>query len=123
MEDIRMNPPNFISTLKTISEKNSENIAFSINGNSFTYAEFYQKVNAIAQELLIDNKQQLKVIVATNNDIETYASIIAIWLTGNIYIPLNLEGNNNKRTTIIRSIKPDLLLTSKPTEQNTLTKY
>jgi len=107
----------FLTTLKTISENHSESSAFTINGHGFTYAVFYQKVNAIAQELLAEKKQQQKVIVATNNDIETYASIIAIWQTGNIYIPLNLEENNNKLTTIIEIIKPDLLLTSKPTEQ------
>jgi amino acid adenylation domain-containing protein len=117
MEDTSMLTTTFLNTLKTISEKHPENTAFSIDGRDYSYSGFYQKVNAIASELATTKKEQQKIIVATNNDIETYASIIAIWLTGNIYIPLNLENNNNKTITIIKTIKPDLILTSKPTEQ------
>jgi len=117
MEDIRMNTSLFfLSSLKTISEKHAENDAFCIDGQAFTYGEFYQKVNAITHALLAENKQQLKVLVATNNDLETYASIIAIWQTGNIYIPLNISESNNKTTRIIETLKPDLLLQSNLSE-------
>ncbi|MDG1475795.1 MAG: AMP-binding protein [Vicingaceae bacterium] len=109
--------PISLSTLITTSEKQTDKTAFIINGESFSYEVFYQKVNAIANELLAENKSQQKVIVATNNDLETYASIIAIWLTGNTYIPLNFEEPSNKLKNIIKTLKPDVLLTSKPTEQ------
>jgi len=103
---------NFFITLKSISEKHADKTAFVINGESFSYEVFYQKVNAIANELLAENKQQQKIIVATNNDIETYASIIAIWQTNNIYIPVNFNEPNNKLNNIINTLKPDLLLAS-----------
>lgn len=114
---------NFLKNLNTVSEKYPENIAFCIEGRDYSYNEFYQKVNAIAYELLTENNQQQKIVVVTNNDIETYASIIAIWLTGNIYIPLNLNEENTKEQSILNILQPDLILSSFPAEYNFSTKY
>jgi amino acid adenylation domain-containing protein len=109
----------YLTILQTISEQHAEKTAFTIKGEGFTYSAFFQKVNAIAIELLTANKPQQKIVVTTNNDLETYASIIAIWITENIYIPINFEEENSKLKTLLETINPDLLLTSKPTEQKT----
>ncbi len=114
---------NFLTSLQIISEKHSEKIVFNISGKDYSYSEFYRKVNAIANELLTTKKSQQKVIVATNNDIETYASIIAIWQTGNIYIPLDFDTPNNKTKEIIHTINPDLILSSTLTKQNISSKF
>lgn len=123
MEAISMNSIKFLNSLKSIAENYSENDAFYINRNTYNYFTFYQKVNDISNELLSTKQEQLRVIVATNNDIETYASIIAIWLTGNIYIPLNFGEESNQLKSKIKTIKPDILLSSTPIKQKILTKH
>ena len=39
-----MDTPSFLNTLNAISEKHTEKDAFCINGKTFSYNEFYQKV-------------------------------------------------------------------------------
>jgi amino acid adenylation domain-containing protein len=97
---------NFLNTLKTHSDKT----AFHIDGIDYSYNTFYKKVKTISAE--ISGKQQQKIFVATNNDIETYASIIAIWQTGNIYIPVNFEVNNERLLTQLKAIDADIILSS-----------
>lgn len=103
----------FISLLKITLVQGSEKKAFHINGIDYTYHEFYLKVIGISQELLKES-QSNKVIVDIYNDIETYASIIAIWLSGNTYIPLNNIENNERLASIITIVDADIILSSNP---------
>lgn len=112
------NPILFINKLKNILENHSNNTAFHIDGFNYSYQEFYKKVNGIAHK--ISSKSQQKIVVATNNDIETYASIIAIWITGNIYIPLNIDENRDRLKSTISILSPDLILSSKTVENASL---
>ena len=101
-----------INLLQSISEKHTEKTAFIINGATFSYSEFYQKVTEIALELNATSNQK-KVLVITNNDLETYASIIAIWLTGNTYIPINSNETEERLRQALQIVNADLVLVSK----------
>ncbi len=74
--------------------------AFCINNTFYTYYEFSKIVSMIRSVIhdTIDDTEKLIGLV-TNDDIETYASIIALWLEGKAYVPVNPE------TPLERNIK------------------
>lgn len=100
----------FFNALKNNLKSNSKDIAFVIDDKEYSYQYFHQIVVKISHELA--QLKQQKIVVSTNNDIETYASIIAIWLTGNIYIPINFENNTERLAIQLRAIKADVILSS-----------
>lgn len=106
------NTLSFIENLIRASENNPEQNAFHIKDKDYSYSKFYQKVNQIAQVLIGLKKHQQKVGVIINNDMETYASMIAIWLTGNSYIPIDLTDSNSRQQTSLNQVKLDTLLTT-----------
>jgi D-alanine--poly(phosphoribitol) ligase subunit 1 len=110
-------PTHFIHLLKTVSENHTDKAVFHINEVSYSYSKFYQKVNEISAELNTTAIQK-KVIVNTHNDLETYASIIAIWLTGNTYVPLNCNESNERLKQVLKIINADKVLSSKEIENN-----
>jgi amino acid adenylation domain-containing protein len=106
----------FIKSLRTISEQYSDKKAFHINDVNYSYLEFYEKVNNIIHEIINEKNKRKRIIVTTNNDVETYAAIIAIWLTGNVYIPLNIREDNERIRSAIDVIEADIVLTSQQIE-------
>ena len=68
----------------------SDNNAFFICGEFFTYDFLSGRVMKIASRILADTSLNQKTIgVVTDDHIDTYASILAIWFTGNIFVPVN----------------------------------
>ena len=112
-----MKNPSFINLLKTVSGNHAKKEVFHISGTIDTYGEFYQKVNTIAAELNTTNIPK-KIIVNTHNDLETYASIIAIWMTGNTYVPLDCNKANERLKLVLTIIGADLVLSSKKIEND-----
>jgi len=112
------NANSFINNIIKILEQCSDKKAFHICGTNYSYSTFYEKVNTISNALLETKNKQQKVIVATNNDIETYASIIAVWLSGNIYVPLNIDEKNERLKLIEDIIDADIVLSSIAINEN-----
>ncbi|MBW6482786.1 MAG: AMP-binding protein [Vicingaceae bacterium] len=64
--------------------------AFFIQNKFYTYGEFAQKIAGISEALLKFNSPQQTVFgVITTDSIETYASIIALWINGYVFVPLS----------------------------------
>jgi amino acid adenylation domain-containing protein len=79
---------------------NSERPAFFINGLYYSYLNFAKSVSKIKLAIDQSTQESEKIIgVITNDDLETYASIIALWFSGKAYVPINpdnpLERNEN----------------------------
>ena len=93
----------FIKNIKKSIEKNTDSNVLFINNEFFQYKEFSNEIKkiklAIKQEIPIENKL---IGLVTNDDIQTYASIIALWLEGKAYVPVNPE-------TPIESLKHEIL--------------
>lgn len=69
----------------------SENNAFCIEDEFFSYGDLAKEVTnirALLHERSINNKH---IGLVTNNDLKTYASIIALWLEGYCYVPLHIK--------------------------------
>jgi D-alanine--poly(phosphoribitol) ligase subunit 1 len=78
----------FDNLTESIAENQKRN-AFHIEGISYTYEDFSCRISAIRKTIrtATDQREQLVALVA-NEDIETYSSIVALWLEGKSYLPL-----------------------------------
>ncbi len=84
-------------------KNNATNNAFCIEDTLYTYKEFATTISKI-QRAVQDhiNINDLNVGLIANNDLETYASIIALWLEGKAYVPLNPRTPKNRNLNVIK---------------------
>lgn len=69
--------------------KHNDRPAFFINGIYYTYNQFAERISAIRS--IIRASEEYKQIwgLALHDDLNTYASIIALWMEGKSYLPLH----------------------------------
>lgn len=104
---------NFIHKLHQSFHKNSRLKAFCIANQFFAYEDLNIQINNI--RVIIQNKTDSteKLIgLVTNNDIETYASIFALWMEGKAYIPINPDAPLERNNDILKQIKSKYVLDS-----------
>jgi amino acid adenylation domain-containing protein len=85
------------------------NNAFCINNRFYTYGEFNTAISKILSVLQKEKIHCSNIGLVANDDLETYASILAIWLEGFAYVPLhprqplerNLEIINQAEITVV----------------------
>ncbi len=83
---------NLLTDLQNSIENHFNNNAFCINNTFFSYKEFAQIVSNIRALIKESIKStEINVGLIANDDIQTYGSIIALWLEGKAYVPLNPE--------------------------------
>jgi amino acid adenylation domain-containing protein len=93
-----------------------ERNAFCIKERFFTYGE----LNKLCCEIVdlikknVDGKQNT-VGVITNDDLETYASVLALWFTGNIIVPINPRNPDARNADIIKQAGINTVLTTERT--------
>ncbi|CAH8285589.1 amino acid adenylation domain-containing protein [Mariniflexile fucanivorans] len=91
-----------IFDIQNAIENNLSNNAFFINEKYYTYQEYSQIISNIRKSIKkISSDENFNVGLVTNDDIETYASIIALWLEGKTYVPLNPEFPKSRNQNII----------------------
>ncbi len=108
----------------------SKNPAFFINGHFYTYSLLDKTVSAIRQAICLNTPESEKIIgLIANDDLETYAAIIALWFEGKAYVPLNPESPRERNKlivieagikTVIDSSKQPLFEEYKPIETKNL---
>ena len=86
--------------------------AFCIKDEFFTYGQFADKITNIRSLLQARKPQNKNVGLVTNNDIETYASIIALWLDGYCYVPLHIKQPIDRCLDIVKQVGIDTILDS-----------
>jgi D-alanine--poly(phosphoribitol) ligase subunit 1 len=67
------------------------NNAFCINNIFYSYQQLGEIVSAIRDAVKELRQDDINVGLVANDDIETYAAIIALWLEGKCYVPVNSE--------------------------------
>jgi D-alanine--poly(phosphoribitol) ligase subunit 1 len=104
---------NYLDRLKDSLLLNKDRHAFCINEKFYTYGQLYKKICNIVNEIEINKNLRAKNIgVITNNDVETYASLIACWFLGYAYIPVSPATPKERNNIIIREAAIDLMLSS-----------
>lgn len=91
-----------------------DKIAFVIENKSFSYLKLKKRICAIYDYL---EKQQVKagdyVVVYVEDSIDTYASILAIFMTGAIFVPINNSHPIERNRLIIKQLQNPLFLCTK----------
>ena len=99
--------------------KGKDNNAFCIDDKFYTYGQFGEtiaNIRSLITERTINNKH---VGLVTNNDLETYASIFALWLEGLCYVPLHIKQTIDRCEDIIEQVGINTILdSSKKTRYN-----
>jgi len=90
-----------------------DSTAFCINGVKYTYKDFAKSISSIRQviQLQIDTSQK-NIGLVTNDDLETYASIIALWLEGKAYIPVNPDTPTDRNLQIFAETETQYIIDS-----------
>src|SRR5690606_39748669 len=83
---------NYIENIKKSIEQHRTNNVLYIGNVYYTYDDFAEEIKRIRYALVHTVEASEKLIgLVTNDDIQTYASIIALWLEGKAYVPVNPE--------------------------------
>ncbi len=93
-------------------DKYQENNAFCINEQFYSYAEFAQNISKVREALQTLSIQNRNIGLVVNDDIETYATIFAIWLEGYAYVPLHPQQPIERSLEIITQAEIDLVIDS-----------
>jgi amino acid adenylation domain-containing protein len=78
--------------------------AFFINGVFYTYQQFGEHISKIRFALKELPGDDIHIGLVANDDLETYASIFALWLEGKAYIPLHPNQPLDRLEDIIRQM-------------------
>ncbi len=83
---------NLIFDIQKSIEEHYDRNAFCIGQEYHTYKELAQVISNIRSAIRSKIKgDETAIGLITNDDLQTYASIIALWLEGKAYVPLNPE--------------------------------
>lgn len=96
----------FLNTLQVSINKHAKNDAFLINETFYSYKYFAEKISVIRKTInqQVDASEKLIGLI-TNDDLQTYAAIIAFWLEGKAYIPINPDHPIERNTEILNTTK------------------
>ena len=105
----------FLDRLKACFVDFRRRDAFCINDRKVSYVELGNLIREIVltiqeHEILITNN---RIAIFCRDDIETYASIMACWFTGNAFIPLYSDNPIERNLEILNDSKVDFILGSR----------
>jgi D-alanine--poly(phosphoribitol) ligase subunit 1 len=82
--------------------KNAERNAFYINETFYTYADFAKSISSIRKSVQSSISETDKHVgLIANDDLETYAAIVALWLEGKAYVPIGTDIPEQRNELII----------------------
>ena len=93
-------------------ESYGNNHAFCIDGKFCNYTEFAQHISKIRKTLQYSGISKTNIGLVVNDDLETYASIFAIWLEGYAYVPLHPQQPDERSMEIITQSEIELVIDS-----------
>jgi len=108
----------FLEKIKNNFIKYKNNEAFVINELIYTYKDFSEKIISIQQSLLSKINKNDVVVIHTYNDLETYASIFAVWFSGGTFVPVNPNHPKDRNDLILNQVDYKLILSSKENTKN-----
>jgi D-alanine--poly(phosphoribitol) ligase subunit 1 len=86
---------------ESISNSKDRN-CFFIQGQFYTYQAFAQSVSSIRKSIEENTNHSENIIgIIANDDLETYASIVACWFEGRAYVPISPETPIDRNQKII----------------------
>lgn len=86
--------------------------AFCINNVFYSYKKFAETVSAIRDEVKRLPDESINTGLVANDDIETYAAIIALWLEGRSYVPVNPETPRERNANVLKQAGSSVIIDS-----------
>ena len=80
------------------------NNAFYINGKAYSYSVFGERVSIIRQAISSSGIEGEIIGLAIHDDLDTYASVFALWMEGKAYVPLHPYHPIERNISIIKQI-------------------
>lgn len=110
----RMNPfeSNILSNIQRSILGYLDRNAFYINNTYYTYRQFANRISAIRAAIHSWLSAEQIVALAIHDDLDTYASIVALWMEGKAYVPLHPNHPIERNRGIISQIGASFLLDS-----------
>ncbi len=107
---------NTFVSLRDSFVKHSSNNAFCVKGAYYTYAELLDVVNTIRESIReVIPEADKNVALIANDDIQTYASILALWFEGKAYVPITTITPPDRCKSIIEQSGINFILDSSET--------
>lgn len=78
--------------------------AFFIEGTYCTYHQFVQRISAIREQIRDVQSTEQIFALAIHDDLDTYASIFALWMEGKAYVPLHPNQPLERNLNIIEQV-------------------
>ena len=91
--------------------------AFLIDGVEYSYRQFGERIYAIRQCIHLRSSSEVSsqkqiYAIAIHDDLDTYASIIALWMEGCAYVPLHPNQPIERNLNIINQVGTDYIIDS-----------
>lgn len=102
------------NTLYTSVKKYRNNVAFNIDGTSYSYLQLANRVACIQSEILQNKSIESTIGIIANQDFETYSTILAALLSGITYVPIEPSHPDERNKHIIRLSKINTIFCSDP---------
>lgn len=90
----------------------AEHDAFFIDGHAYTYRQLAERTSAIRH--FVHSREDTIFALAINDDIDTYAAILALWMEGRAYVPLHPLQPVARNMDIILQTQANCILHSSP---------
>ena len=103
---------NVLSPILDSIERFPERNAFCIKGEHYTYTQFGECISKVRFALQKSNFKNANVGLVINDDLQTYATIIALWLEGDSYVPLHPNWPLERCIDICNQVELDLVVDS-----------
>jgi len=109
----------FLNQLEENFRTLPDNNAFYIAEEYYTYGDLQNRVYSIQSEIQdkVDSEEKF-IGIAVNDDLDTYASILALWFSGKAFIPINIKNPNQRNREIIDRTGLKYLMNSSPGSSN-----
>ncbi len=78
------------------------NNAFYINDVFYTYKQLSEIISKIRDAVKEIPEDDINIGLIANDDIETYAAILALWLEGKCYVPINPETPRERNVNVLK---------------------
>jgi len=113
-----MNFTDILNKIVNSTAQYSHRNAFCIAEKYITYNEFSQSISNIRNKISKIDDTEKVIGVITNDDLDTYSTLIALWLEGRAYVPINPLNPIERNLSIIKQANVKSLFNSSIETEN-----